>query len=389
MAYFKALDGDGSAIYFEATGSGTTGDPYVVSRTTVITGDLPDTTAGDLAAINAALADPATQTTAAAILAKLSADPSTETTLAAVAAALAGTLTVDGSGVTQPVSGTVTANLSATDNSVLDQVVTNTDYGGVTGGGTEAGALRVTVASDSTGVVSVDDGGGSLTVDGTVTETNSAAILADTAAMDTNLATVAGAVSGTEMQVDVVTLPALAAGTNNIGDVDIASAIPAGTNTIGKVQPFSAVLEGGVTELIGINEQVDQNDYSGSVGVALGGTYSGEILQIALYSTEDGTGAVQTPDGVLLMLDADPAVSSGDTALAASEWPTVFRKIAVGADDWTTDTAGGVATYDSPIPFHAMSTIYFVFLLTSATSFNDAAGDDEQLEFNFWYRRDS
>lgn len=36
------------------------------------------------------------------------------------------------------------------------------------GGGTEANALRVTIASDSTGLVSVDDNGGSLTVDGTV-----------------------------------------------------------------------------------------------------------------------------------------------------------------------------------------------------------------------------
>ena len=34
-----------------------------------------------------------------------------------------------------------------------------------TGGGTEAAALRVTVASDSTGVLSVDDNGGALTVD--------------------------------------------------------------------------------------------------------------------------------------------------------------------------------------------------------------------------------
>ena len=39
----------------------------------------------------------------------------------------------------------------------------------VTGGGTEASALRVTIANDSTGVMSVDDNGGSLTVDGTVT----------------------------------------------------------------------------------------------------------------------------------------------------------------------------------------------------------------------------
>lgn len=43
------------------------------------------------------------------------------------------------------------------------------------GGGVEAGALRVTIASDSTGVVSVDDNGGSLTVDGAVTVTNSTA----------------------------------------------------------------------------------------------------------------------------------------------------------------------------------------------------------------------
>lgn len=38
-----------------------------------------------------------------------------------------------------------------------------------TGGGTEASALRVTIASDSTGVVSIDDNGGTITVDGTVT----------------------------------------------------------------------------------------------------------------------------------------------------------------------------------------------------------------------------
>ena len=35
-----------------------------------------------------------------------------------------------------------------------------------TGGGTEATALRVTIASDSTGVVSIDDNAGAITVDG-------------------------------------------------------------------------------------------------------------------------------------------------------------------------------------------------------------------------------
>jgi len=38
----------------------------------------------------------------------------------------------------------------------------------VVGGGAEATALRVTIANDSTGVVSIDDNGGSITVDGTV-----------------------------------------------------------------------------------------------------------------------------------------------------------------------------------------------------------------------------
>ena len=56
------------------------------------------------------------------------------------------------------------------------------------GGGTEAASLRVTVASDSTGVLSIDDNGGSLTVDGTVTadtELPAAGALADATANPT------------------------------------------------------------------------------------------------------------------------------------------------------------------------------------------------------------
>lgn len=97
----------------------------------------------------------------------------------------AGRLWVNASGAAVPVTdngGTLTV-----DNAALS----------VTGGGVEATALRVTIASDSTGVVSVDDNGGSITVDGTVTAN-------------------------------------LAAGTNNIGDVDVLS-IAAGDNNIGNV----------------------------------------------------------------------------------------------------------------------------------------------------------
>lgn len=93
----------------------------------------------------------------------------------AIALTAAGHVMVNDGGGSLTVDGTVTANLSATDNAVLDTIETNTDSLAVTGGGTEASALRVTLANDSTGVVTVDDGGGSLTVDGTVTVAGGAA----------------------------------------------------------------------------------------------------------------------------------------------------------------------------------------------------------------------
>lgn len=46
------------------------------------------------------------------------------------------------------------------------------------GGGVEATALRVTIANDSTGVLSIDDNGGSITVDGTVAISGSVTVTA-------------------------------------------------------------------------------------------------------------------------------------------------------------------------------------------------------------------
>lgn len=77
------------------------------------------------------------------------------------------------------VAGTVTVTGAVT-NTVLS----------VVGGGTEATAQRVTIANDSTGVLSVDDNGASLTVDGTVT-----------ANAGTGTFTVAGAVTNTVLSV--------------------------------------------------------------------------------------------------------------------------------------------------------------------------------------------
>jgi len=69
-------------------------------------------------------------------------------------------------------AGTVSANLNAGTNNIGDvDVLTIPAPLSTTGAGTEAAALRVTLATDSTGLVSVDDNGGSLTVDGTVAVT--------------------------------------------------------------------------------------------------------------------------------------------------------------------------------------------------------------------------
>jgi hypothetical protein len=65
---------------------------------------------------------------------------------------------------------------------LLTTIDSDTSTLAVVGGGTEATALRVTIANDSTGVLSVDDGGGALTVDGTVTANLSAT---DNAVLDT------------------------------------------------------------------------------------------------------------------------------------------------------------------------------------------------------------
>jgi len=157
--------------------------------------------------------------------------------------------------------------------------------------------------------------------------------------------------------------------------------------------PLYHITETTLTELVGKDEQVDQNDYSGSVAITLGDgvrPVSGEFLSFVFYTMEAGSGAVMTPAGTLILLDADPAVASGDTAMTAAEHHTVIGSVKVAATDWLSDANGAHACkLDKPIPFHNLQTIYAVWFHSDATSLNSAAGDDEYLSFNAWYRRDS
>lgn len=92
-----------------------------------------------------------------------------------------GVISIDDGGNVITVDGTITANAGtnlntsalalesggnlATIATKATDIETNTDFGATTGGGTETGALRVTLANNSTGLLSVDDNGGSLSID--------------------------------------------------------------------------------------------------------------------------------------------------------------------------------------------------------------------------------
>jgi hypothetical protein len=150
----------------------------------------------------------------------------------------------------------------------------------------------------------------------------------------------------------------------------------------------------GVTELVGKDEQVDQNELGAEATVTLtpitGAPVSGEFLSFMFYATEEGTGAVQDSQGELLIFTSAPGLTAGDTGtgITAAEWQTCIGRIKVAASDWSTEEGGGIAyVCDKPIPFHAIQSLYFVWYHTDATSLNDGAGDDEVLDVDAWYVR--
>jgi hypothetical protein len=211
-----------------------------------------------------------------------------------------------------------TVDLGATDNAVLDQIEVNTSYGDNTGGGVESGALRVTIANDSTGVLSVDDNAGSLTVD--------------------NAGTFA-------VQVDA----ALPAGTNaigklaansgvDIGDVDILS-IAAGSNTIGNTKDAGPSWTGswGVSSAV-----VTSADATTPVAVTDAPTSSEKIVITDIIWSSEVEGWLEFEEetsGTILFKVYSPANGSGQiTPRTPVKLATANKKLMVDAE-----AAGNVA----------------------------------------------
>ncbi len=175
-----------------------------------------------------------------------------------------------------------------------------------TGGGAEAGSLRVTIANDSTGVLSVDDnggtlsiddGGGAITVDGTVTANLSAtdnavldSIDSDTSAIKTAVEIIDNAISGSEMQVDIVSDGAgLATSANqstantHLGNLFYDTALAVTPSDVADLsgEPYYAVWVGTGGDL-----KVDMAD--GGAAVTLSNCASGQLIPIMverIYST--------------------------------------------------------------------------------------------------------
>jgi len=182
----------------------------------------------------------------------------------------------------------------------------------VTGGGAEATALRVTLANDSTGLLSVDDNGGSLTVDGTVT---------------------IGA--------------ALPVGANNIGDVDVLT-VPAPLNVVnGGVEATSlrVTIANDSTGLLSVDDNAGSLTVDNPVLSVVGGGVEATAQRVTIAS--DSTGLLSVDDnGASLTVDNPILSVVGGGAEATAQRVTIAND---STGVLTVDDGGGALTVDGTV----------------------------------------
>ena len=254
---------------------------------------------------------------------------------------VSGTVTVDGSGVTQPVSNAGLTELAAAINvssqmdvnlaangiglatsakqdtiitavQLLDdtvQVLGTDVYTEATSKGITLGAVR---RDADTTLVSLTNEFGPLQMDANgrlKVEAFSGETLPVSGTVTANLA------AGTNNigDVDVLTLPALPAGNNNIGDVDVAS-IAAGTNAIGNVGVITRTT-GGATPYTNTDIQEVANQIKGAAGT-LYTLYAWNMTAAPLWlKVYDQVGASVTPGTTAPTIDLMvPANADSDGA---------------------------------------------------------------------------
>lgn len=225
-------------------------------------------------------------------------------------------------GANNDITGTVTANLSATDNAVLDQIELNQD---------SQTAILTTIDADTGGIL-------------------------------TAVQLIDNAISGNEMQVDVVA--ALPAGTNNIGDVDVLSLVPGTAATsLGKARDSAIGATDTGVAMLGVRRDsptaetpiagdyiVPQYSANGEAWVRT----QGELADDAAFTI--GTTRVQ-PVGYLADSTSTDSVDEGD----------------IGAARMTLDRKQIIQPYADPVSF-VSGAITTSMTATTSTSLVAAPG---------------
>lgn len=267
---------------------------------------------------------------------------------------------------------------------LLTTIDADTSNLSVVGGGTEATAQRVTIANDSTGVLSVDDNGSSLTVDNAALTELAAAINSNL--VDVNIVSGAGS-GGTAAADDADFTAGTTQGTpamgvyesspSNVTDGDLGTvgitvgrrlktsstidaALPAGTNNIGDVDVLSSALPtGAATAALQTQPGVDIGDVTinNSTGAAAVNIQDG-----GNSITVDGTVTINAiPAGNNNIGDVDVAsIAAGDNNIGNVDIVTLPVAFNTGTRSATTQRVT-VATDDlvpvsiASVPSHAVT----------------------------------
>jgi hypothetical protein len=263
----------------------------------------------------------------------------------------------------------------------------------VFGAGTEAGALRVTLPTDGTGIVGlaatadvtlqVADADASVTNPVFVRLTDGTAAVDpavdDTTVHATGTTTVngiGGVATPTDGSVDANDLGMFAMSLDRRLHTDSDSTLVAGL-----LDANSPTTEVAVTILFDGSVETDISTTNWGASKAFAPSGTGRLEKICVVFTA-GTLTAMT-DGDFYFFDADPTLTIEDTDMTVAEAQTVVAVISLAAADYSTEFAtASINCQNIDEPFHSIT--HAAFHNTSASQFTD-----EDIEIHVWYRRDS
>ena len=246
-----------------------------------------------------------------------------------------GVLSIDDNGGAITIDGTldaITGSVLLATNDGID--IGNVDVASVpaplnvTGGGAESTALRVTIANDSTGVVSIDDNGGAITVDGTLDAITGSVTLATNDGVDVGDVDVTSVVPGT--------------GASNLGKADDAAHSPSdvGVMVLGVRSDAGGTLvstDGDYTPL--------SVDSSGAVRVTGGGGGTEYTVDVAAPAAPTGSATLMERDDALSNLtEAEGDWIQLRSNLQGALWTAIHGNVTVGTNNLTTIHGQSIAT---------------------------------------------